>query len=221
MLENNLNELLIKTCSMEKGIPTEIKKCFEKNFEYALTLLQDFLKDKDNFKDIKRDLEMIIAFREMEEVFTNLYNSQKNILMSKYQILFDKFLKFKGDKNDKKVMKNLFDNTFEIFAKGKMILKDRNKYIFIYVKCGFFVENEKSIIFILDQESNVKMKQNENVILMYFNSLDELINKFFEYINSVIKNQNFSGILFLFFLTNLEKPTDDGIELEDELPLVA
>ena len=151
---------------------------------------------------------MIIAFREMEEVFTNLYNSQKNILMSKYQILFDKFLKFKGDKNDKKVMKNLFDNTFEIFAKGKMILKDRNKYIFIYVKCGFFVENEKSIIFILDQESNVKMKQNENVILMYFNSLDELINKFFEYINSVIKNQNFSGILFLFFLTNLEKPTD-------------
>ena len=65
------------------------------------------------------------------------------------------------------------------------------------------------------------MKQNENVILMYFNSLDELINKFFEYINSVIKNQNFSGILFLFFLTNLEKPTDDGIELEDELPLVA
>ena len=31
-----------------------------------------------------------------------------------------------------------------------------------------------------------------------------------------MKNQ-----LFLFFLTNLEKPTDDGIELEDELPLVA
>ena len=79
----------------------------------------------------------------------------------------------------------------------------------------------KSIIFVLDQESNIKIKEDKNVILMYFNNLDELINKFFEYITSAIINQNFSGILFLFFLTNLEKPTDDGEEVDDELPLVA
>ena len=153
MLENTLDKILIRTCSIEKEIPTEIKKCFKKNFEYALTLLQDFLKNRNDFNEIKRYLEMIIDFRKMEEVFKNLYASQKDILMSKYQILFDKFLKFKGDKNDKKVMKNLFDNTFEIFVKGKMILKDINKYIFIYVKCGFLIENEKSIIFIFSNKS--------------------------------------------------------------------
>ena len=46
MFENILNELLIKRCSIEKEIPIEIRKCLKKNFEYALTLLQDFLKDK-------------------------------------------------------------------------------------------------------------------------------------------------------------------------------
>ena len=221
MLENTLNELLIKTCSMEKEIPIEIKKCFEKNFEYALTLLQDFLKNRNDFNEIKRYLELLNGLRKMEEALRNLYASQKNILMPKHQILFDKFLKFKGEEENKRLIKNLFDEFLEPLARAKVIIKNRNKYFFIYIKCGFFIENEKSIIFILDQESNVKMKQNENVILMYFNSLDELINKFFEYIKSVIVNQNFSGILFLFFLTNLEKPIGDGEEVDDELPLVA
>ena len=221
MLENTLNELLIKTCSMEKEIPIEIKKCFKKNFEYALTLLQDFLKNRNDFNEIKRYLELLNGLRKMEEALRNLYVSQKNILMPKHQILFDKFLKFKGEEDDKRFIKNLFDEFLEPFARAKAIIKNRNKYFFIYIKCGFFIEDEKSIIFVLDQESNIKIKEDKNVILMYFNNLDELINKFFEYVNSVISNQNFSGILFLFFLTNLEKPTDDGEEVDDELPLVA